>query len=64
MPRNPNNILEEIICDADLYHLGTNDFDKKGELYKNEIEALQGFKIPEKDWLQNNLKFMGVVLGL
>jgi len=58
MPRNPNNILEEIICDADLYHLGTNDFDKKGELYKNEIEALQGFKIPEKDWLQNNLKFM------
>ena len=33
MPRNPNNILEEIICDADLYHLGTNDFDKKGELY-------------------------------
>ena len=58
MPRNPKNILEEIICDADLYHLGTNDFDKKGELYKNEIEALQGSKIPEKDWLQNNLKFM------
>ncbi len=34
------------------------DFDKKGELYKNEIEALKGCKIPEKDWLQNNLKFM------
>jgi putative nucleotidyltransferase with HDIG domain len=58
MPRNPKNILEEIICDADLHHLGTKDFDKKGELYKNEIEALKGCKIPEKDWLQNNLKFM------
>ena len=22
MPRNPQNILEEIICDADLHHLG------------------------------------------
>ena len=58
MPRNPKNILEEIICDADLHHLGTKDFDKKGELYKNEIEALKGCKIPEKDWLRNNLKFM------
>jgi len=58
MPRNPKNILEEIICDADLHHLGTKDFDKKGELYKNEIEALKGCKIPEKEWLQNNLKFM------
>ncbi len=26
MPRNPKNILEEIICDADLHHLGTNRF--------------------------------------
>ncbi|MCW9065886.1 MAG: HD domain-containing protein, partial [Ignavibacteriaceae bacterium] len=58
MPRNPKNILEEIICDADLHHLGTKDFDKKGELYKNEIEALKVCKIPEKDWLKNNLKFM------
>ena len=58
MPRNPQNILEEIICDADLHHLGIKDFDKKGELYKNEIEALEGCNIPEKDWLQNNLKFL------
>ncbi|OQP60198.1 hypothetical protein A3860_34540 [Niastella vici] len=26
MPRNPKNILEEIICDADTYHLGTEHF--------------------------------------
>lgn len=58
MPRNPQNLLEQIICDSDLHHLGTNDFDKKGELYKNEFEALKGCKISEFDWLQNNLKFI------
>jgi len=28
MPRNPQTLLEEIICDADTYHLGTKDFKK------------------------------------
>jgi predicted metal-dependent HD superfamily phosphohydrolase len=57
MPRNPKNILEEIICDADLHHLGTNNFEVKGELYKNELEAISCCKIPEKEWITNNLKF-------
>ncbi len=26
MPRNPKNLLQQIICDADTYHLGTKDF--------------------------------------
>lgn len=25
-PRNPSNLLQQIICDADTYHLGTADF--------------------------------------
>ena len=58
MPRNPKNILEQIICDADLHHLGTNNYDLKAELFRNEIEALQGCKIPEVEWLRNNLKFL------
>jgi len=58
MPRNPKNILEEIICDADLHHLGTNKSEIKGNLFKNEIEAQQGCKIPEAEWLKNNLKFL------
>ena len=57
MPRNPKNLLEEIICDADLYHLGTNQFDAKGELFREELEKQNGSKIQEKDWLENNLDF-------
>lgn len=58
MPRNPKNILEQIICDADLHHLGTNNYDVKAELFRNEIETLQGCKIHEVEWLRNNLKFL------
>lgn len=58
LPRNPQNLLEEIICDADLHHLGTNDFEKNTDRYKNEVEAIEGGKIPDSEWLANNLKFM------
>lgn len=57
MPRNPQNLLEKIICDADLYHLGTNQFDAKGELLREELEKQNGGKINEKDWLETNLDF-------
>ena len=57
MPRDPKNILEEIICDADLHHLGTSNFEVKGNLFKSEIEALNSCQISEADWLKNNLKF-------
>jgi HD superfamily phosphodiesterase len=30
-PRNPKNLLAEIICDADTYHLGTKDFKKNNK---------------------------------
>lgn len=57
MPRNPQNLLEEIICDADLYHLGTNSFDEKGELFKSELEMQMGCKFGPAEWIENNLKF-------
>jgi len=58
LPRNPKNLLDEIICDADLHHLGTNNFDKNADLYKSEIEALKGGKISDLEWLTNNVKFL------
>ena len=58
MPRNPQNLLEEIICDADLHHLGTEKFSIKEKLFRDEIEKKNGCKFKEKDWLKNNLDFM------
>jgi putative nucleotidyltransferase with HDIG domain len=57
MPRNPQNLLEEIICDADLHHLGTNKFEVKADLYKKELESLDCCNIPENEWGIRNLNF-------
>ncbi len=58
MPQNPTNKLDEIICDADLYHLGTNDFDKKSKLLRLEHEKLSGKKLSDIEWLQENEQFL------
>jgi len=37
MPRNPANLLEQIICDADTYHFGTKDFKLTNRLMFEEL---------------------------
>jgi len=57
--RTPNNKLEEIICDADLLHLGKDDFYTLSEnlrLEKTEIESETNFT--KKEWLVMNLQFL------
>jgi hypothetical protein len=38
IPQNPNNLLEEIICDADLDYLGREDFWKIGRTLYEELK--------------------------
>jgi len=38
LPCHPKNLLEQIICDADSYHLGTKDFKKTNKLYFEELK--------------------------
>jgi uncharacterized protein len=39
IPQSPKNILEEIICDADLDYLGRRDFKKIGDSLFEELKA-------------------------
>jgi uncharacterized protein len=39
IPQSPSNILEEIICDADLDYLGRTDFEKIGGTLFEELKA-------------------------
>src|ERR1700761_340034 len=32
MPQSPENLLEQIVCDSDLFHLGTEDFFNEDKL--------------------------------
>ncbi|CAN5200684.1 hypothetical protein BH09BAC2_BH09BAC2_19590 [soil metagenome] len=41
-PRNPKQLFEEIICDADTYHLGTQDFKKTNKRALEEEQLRDG----------------------
>ncbi len=57
IPQRPKNLLQEIICDADLHHLGVKDFEIKGEMLRCEIERYLDKKFSDSDWLKNNIMF-------
>jgi len=57
MPQNPKNKLEQIICDADLFYLGTDKFFVTADkLYKELHEA--GFVKNKEDWRESEIKFL------
>lgn len=46
----PNNLLEEIIKDADMDNLGREDFFDISEKLKKERETIKNIKIKDPDW--------------
>jgi uncharacterized protein len=56
-PQNPQTHLEKILCDADLYYLGTDSFKERGQkLFKEWME--RGKILSEKEWHQEQIKFL------
>ncbi|MDQ4141220.1 MAG: DUF5706 domain-containing protein [Bacteroidota bacterium] len=58
IPQSPLNLMEKILCDADLCYLASNDYEVKAELLRKETSLLQGKEIPRKEWLQSNLEIL------
>ncbi|AYL95753.1 Pycsar system effector family protein [Mucilaginibacter celer] len=58
MPQNPTNLLQQIICDADLFHLGTDDFKDKNKLLRKEMEACKKRDIDKDEWRAYNIEFL------
>jgi predicted metal-dependent HD superfamily phosphohydrolase len=57
IPQQPKNKLEEIVCDADLHHLGQIDIEEKGKILRKEFE-LRGIKtLSDIDWLKTSIEF-------
>lgn len=57
IPQTPTNKLEEIIADADLEYLGTDNFDEISEYLYNELIAF-GFIKNREEWNQIQVRFM------
>ncbi len=56
LPQHPNALLEEILCDADLYHLGTDSFFAINDLVRKEFELQIPIATPE--WNKSTLAFL------
>lgn len=58
MPQAPTNLLGEIICDADLFHLGTDKFSKISKEVRKDIEEFNHHGISNYAWREKNIKFL------
>lgn len=58
IPQSPVNLLEQIVCDADLFHLGTDDFTDQNKKMRREMEWRNGSAIGKKEWRLNALKLL------
>jgi predicted metal-dependent HD superfamily phosphohydrolase len=52
----PTTLLQQIVCDADTYHLGTKDFKKTNKLVRREMAADDG--LSKIDWDIKTLEFL------
>ena len=60
MPQSPRNLNEQILCDADLFHLGTDEFTALNKLLRKEIEAIKGHSINKGDWRNSNIQLLNM----
>lgn len=54
----PNGLLEQIICDADMFHLGTDDFEERQKLLRKELQTLSSQEITGPEWRDTTIRFL------
>jgi len=50
IPQAAGNLLEMIMCDADMFHLGTDDFIERNKLMRKEAAATLKKDISKEEW--------------
>lgn len=57
IPQSPNTRLEKILADADLFYLGTENYDKYSSHLFDELKHFNP-KITEGDWINIQINFL------
>lgn len=58
VPQHPDNLLEEILCDADMSHLGKDSYwDRCGRI-RQELLVTQQMIMSEQEWVDFEINFM------
>lgn len=58
MPQSPKDLISSIVCDADLYHLGTDDFLEINKRVRKEYNSVCAEELSGKDWRRSTLKLL------
>ncbi len=58
MPQAPKNLLQQIVCDSDLYHLGSEHFKERNKMMRKETMALCQKDIDKNIWRLGTLQLL------
>lgn len=57
-PQRPRNLPEQVLCDADMAHLGGDDAAEKADRLRRERLDCCGERYDDREWCADNLRFM------
>ena len=57
VPQQPNSLVSEVLCDADMYHFALPNFHDRGELLRKEWD-LGGKSMSDAEWRKDCIDFM------
>jgi len=58
VPQNPKDVVEGALCDADVMHLGKENFFSKSALLRSEMESRQKHQYTDEEWYLYNISFV------
>lgn len=58
MPQQPTTNLGQIICDADLLHLASDDYFDRAERLRKEMTVVMDCEISDEKWMEMNSDFL------
>jgi len=54
----PSNLLEEIMCDADMKGLSSKSYEERAVLLKTEFAKIKNLDLTEQEWLEKEIEFL------
>ena len=58
MPQDPNSLVAQVLCDADLFHLSSSSCQEKSEMLRKEMKALGTKDLTAEQSVQATMDFM------
>ena len=58
LPQQPKTFMEQVMCDANMFYLGLQDFELRSKLMRKEHILITGKKISKEEWKQRNIEIL------